>query len=348
MSHAFLAVVWAEAPADCRSDVPHRPARVDANSVPPGEEPKTELPSASRRAAGKWRTVVIALTAWLVSVSLVGFLALRHAKVAPRNRLAPSAAPSSVCTRGFDNTLMAEIGRHQPIGAAVNDALGRAAHWNPPIAKGNPSASDRNAALEIKPDDHSLGSHKAEVTLMLFGDLDCPFTLRLIKVLREWLDEQPSAFRLVWRERPLDVHPNAGKAALIAERLALRSGETALWRFITAVSELKEDPSEDNLSALDIGLQPAKPKLDEARATTKAEAKLERDRLIALGYAIHATPTLFVNGLRIEGEISRQHLEQLISEEKEEVQALLDDSVPATKTYSIRVEANLLDLQERE
>lgn len=312
--------------------------------MPPGEEPTTQLPNASLRTASKWRTVVIALTAWLLSVSLVGFLALRHAKVAPRHRLAPSAAPNSICTQEFDNSLIAEIGRHEPIGAAVNEALGRAAHWNPPIAKGNPSASDRNAALEIKPDDHSLGSHKAEVTLMLFGDLNCPFTLRLIKVLREWLDEQPSAFRLVWRERPLDVHPDAGKAALIAERLALRSGETALWRFIMAVSELKEDPSEANLAALDIGLQPAKPKLGEAQATTKAEAKLERDRLIALGYAVHSTPTLFINGLRIEGEISRQHLEQIISEEKEEVESLIDDAVPAAKTYSIRVDANLLDL----
>lgn len=164
-------------------------------------------------------------------------------------------------------------------------------------------------------------------------------------MLRAWLDEQPAALRLVWRHRPLDIHPDAVKAAQAAERLALRSGEQSFWRFVIALAEMDSVPSEANLGELEQALQATHSKMSESAANARAASNLEHDRLIALGYAIHATPTLFINGLRIEGEISRPHLEQVISEERAEVQALLDDSVPATKTYSIRVDANLLDLQ---
>lgn len=179
---------------------------------------------------------------------------------------------------------------------------------------------------------------------MLFGDLNCPFTMGLTKTLRALLDEQPAALRLVWRHRPLDVHPAAGKASQVAERLALGSGERSFWRFVMAMSELQGKASDSALGELEQALQARPLKLDQASADARAAARVERDRLIALSYSIHATPTLFVNGLRFEGEISRTRLEQIIVEERAEVQSLLDDDVPPNAIYSIRVDANLLDL----
>jgi protein-disulfide isomerase len=315
---------------------------VSSNTTPPGATPSNAAPSPS----GKWRNIVIALCAWALSTSLVFLLALRHAKVVSRDHeVASDALAYLQAASPPDDSPFAP--REGPAAANsitdVNAVLTRVTQWKPRVARDKPSAGDRDAALEILPDDHCLGTHKAQVTLMLFGDLYCPFTRRVLGLLRQWLDEQPSAFRLVWRERPLDIHPNAPKAASIAERLALRSGEPAFWRFVVAVSELNESPSDIDLEALEVGLTTGKAKADAKTADAKAAAKIERDRLTALAYAIHATPTLFVNGLRIEGEISRPHLQQIIDEEKEEVETLLDDAEPAGKIYSIRVDANLLD-----
>ncbi len=317
-------------------------AQVSSNTTPPGATPSSAPP----RSSGKWRNIVIALSAWALSVCLIVFLALRHAKVVSRYPEAASAALADVqAASQLDDTPFAPFDGPAAANSIteVNEALTRATHWKPPVAKDKPSPSDRDAALEILSDDHCLGTYKAEVTLMLFGDLYCPFTRHMLGILRQWLDEQPSAFRLVWRERPLDIHPNAPKAASIAERLALRSGEAAFWRFVVAVSELNESPSDIDLEALEAGLTSGKVKTNAKTEAARAAAKIERDRLTALAYAIHATPTLFVNGLRIEGEISRPHLQQIIDEETEEVETLLDDAKPASKTYSIRVDANLLD-----
>jgi protein-disulfide isomerase len=215
--------------------------------------------------------------------------------------------------------------------------------WKPPLASGVPSRADQKAALAIRADDHCLGSHKAPVTLVLFGDLHCPFTLHTLKMLRALLDERSSALRLVWRQRPLDVHTGAANAALVAERMALRYGESAFWRFIVALSELEHVASDAELSELEESLQAKAARVSEPTSNLRAAAKLERDRLVALTYAVAETPTLFVNGWRLNGEVSRAHLEQLLTEEQQEVEALLDESAPASQIYTIRVDANLLD-----
>jgi protein-disulfide isomerase len=75
--------------------------------------------------------------------------------------------------------------------------------WVAPIASGAPNRFDQHAALPIAPGDHTLGSHAAPVTIMLFGDLTCPFTLRTFRVLRQLLDERPGTLRMVWRHRPM-------------------------------------------------------------------------------------------------------------------------------------------------
>jgi protein-disulfide isomerase len=320
--------------------------RVTPESLPTSDTPKSAAPAPLPQGLGKYR-ILIVLCVWFLCVVLVGFLSLRHAKVALRNSLASSVAAGSAAPI-FGFSTLAGFAIESDAGSAVSNlvaARDAALAWVPPLAKGTPSAGDRDAALEISTFAHVLGSHKAPVTLMLFGDLNCPYTLKMLKTLRAWLDEQPGAYRLVWRHRPLDIHPNAAKAALIAERLAQRSGEQSFWRFVIAMTEMDGLPSEAEYDELEQALQASHSKLSESAANTRAAANLEHDRLIALSYAIHATPTLFINGLRIEGEISRSHLEQVVNEERVEVQALLDDSVPAAKTYTIRVDANLLDLQ---
>ena len=300
-----------------------------------------------QRRLSRWRTLVILLGIWILCVSLVGFLSLRHAKLASRNMPANSVASQSENrTSAIAELLCSPSGEPSASGIvpSFDEVRAHAVTWHFPIAKDTLSPLDRSAALQVTADDHVLGTHKAQVTLMLFGDLNCPYTLHTLGMLRAWLDEQPAAFRLVWRHRPLDIHPEAAMTSLVAERLALQSSESSFWRFVFALSELNGSASEANISDLQAVLQARHSRLTENAANAQAASKLERDRLIALAYAIHATPTLFVNGLRIEGEISRPHLEQVVNEEREEVQALLDDSVPSTKTYSIRVDANLLEL----
>jgi hypothetical protein len=80
------------------------------------------------------------------------------------------------------------------------------------------------------------------------------------------------------------------------------------------------------------------------QAARRAASHLESDERIAVAYAIHASPTVFLNGLRIEGDLGESEFDAIIDEEKAAVRELLLEPVPQAKVYSIRVHANLLDL----
>ncbi|MDX6606310.1 MAG: hypothetical protein QOD14_850, partial [Solirubrobacterales bacterium] len=67
---------------------------------------------------------------------------------------------------------------------------------------------------DVDPDrDHLRGSPDAPVTLVEYGDYECPYCGRAEVVVRELLDSFGDGLRYVWRHLPLnDVHPNAQMA----------------------------------------------------------------------------------------------------------------------------------------
>ena len=75
--------------------------------------------------------------------------------------------------------------------------------------------------------DHIRGPDDAPVTLVEYGDYECPYCGKAEPVVRELLDDFGDDLRYVWRHLPLnDVHPNAQNAAEAAEAAAAQG---AFW-----------------------------------------------------------------------------------------------------------------------
>ena len=79
---------------------------------------------------------------------------------------------------------------------------------------------------EVDPErDHVRGPEAAPVTLIEYGDYQCPYCGQAEVVIRGLLDEFGDELRYVWRHLPLnDVHPNAQMAAEAVEAAA-RAGQ---------------------------------------------------------------------------------------------------------------------------
>ncbi len=217
--------------------------------------------------------------------------------------------------------------------------------WEPPLASGKATPLDRAAALPIASADHVLGSHLAPITLMLFGDLQCGYALHSLRVLIERVQREPAEYRLVWRERPLANQPNAAALAVEAERLSSQHGEVSFWRYVRALSRLEQPATAADASAIANALRTRPPKVSDAVATENAFKQLQSDEQIAAAYAIRESPTLFVNGLRVDGDPTETDLDEIIEEERDAIQQLEQDSIPRAKFYATRVHENLLDLQ---
>ena len=161
-------------------------------------------------------------------------------------------------------------------------------------------------ALPVDPQrDHIRGPHEAPVTLVEYGDFECPYCGRAEPVVREVLSDFADV-RYVWRHLPLsDVHPNAQIAAEAAEAAA-RQG--AFWEMHDLLLEHQGDLEPRDLIgyAEQLGLDVERFREDLRRGT--GAPRIEEDVDSADRSGVTGTPTFFINGRRHAGAYDVQTL----------------------------------------
>jgi Na+/H+ antiporter NhaA len=146
--------------------------------------------------------------------------------------------------------------------------------------------------------DHIRGPVDAPVTVLEYGDFECPYCGQAEPVLRELLREHGEV-AYVWRHLPLnDVHPNAQRAAEAAEAAAEQG---AFWEMHDLLLERQDALAYRDLLgyARDLGLDVER--FDEDLRTRAGAGRIAQDVDSADLSAVSGTPTFFINGLRHYG-----------------------------------------------
>jgi protein-disulfide isomerase len=157
----------------------------------------------------------------------------------------------------------------------------------------------------------------AAVHLVLFGDFQCPVCQKENTELRKFIPAQfADKVRVYFNDFPLQsIHPWAMKASVYG-RCAYRQGQDVFWSYHDWVYENQKDVTLENLDAKVQEFAKAKnadgAKL--AQCVTDKTAIAEVDKNIAMGHSlsVSATPTLFINGRKIEGAMDWSVLSQLL------------------------------------
>ena len=156
-------------------------------------------------------------------------------------------------------------------------------------------------------EDHVLGPDDAPVTLVEYGDFQCPHCRRAHGVLPKVLKRLGPRVRFVFRHFPLaESHPNAVHAAEAAESVAEQAGEDAFWRMHDLMFGHQRD-SDDSLDdahlvryAHQAGADSATVALDLAAHTY--EPRVKASFMTGVRSGVNGTPTFFINGARFEGD----------------------------------------------
>ncbi|MFF8593865.1 Na+/H+ antiporter NhaA [Streptomyces sp. NPDC015220] len=146
--------------------------------------------------------------------------------------------------------------------------------------------------------DRARGPQRALVTVVEYGDYECPYCGQAEPVVRELLEDFGDV-RYVWRHLPLtDVHPHAQLAAEAAEAAALQG---RYWQMHDLLLEHQGALRREDLRryATEIGLELERFARD-MRAGAGA-ARIAEDVESADLSGVAGTPTFFVNGRRHEG-----------------------------------------------
>jgi protein-disulfide isomerase len=158
----------------------------------------------------------------------------------------------------------------------------------------------------------SLGPKDAPITLVEFGDFQCPFCRASENAVNEVRSKYGNRLRLVYMDFPLGIHDHAMDAANAAR---CAGEQDKFWQYHDAMfaNQSKLAPADLKASAAKLGLNAKKFNtcLDEA----KYQPQIQQDMAEATKLGVTGTPTFFINGREITGAQPAQKFEDIIDDE---------------------------------
>lgn len=147
--------------------------------------------------------------------------------------------------------------------------------------------------------DHILGNGQADLTIVEYGDYQCPHCGEAHPIIKEMMAELGSQIRFVFRNFPLsEMHPYARPAALAAEAAALQG---KFWEMHDAIYENQNLLSArlllDIAEQLDLDMPKFKSDIQDQELLDRVDADFESGMLSG----VNGTPTFFVNGQKFDG-----------------------------------------------
>lgn len=182
----------------------------------------------------------------------------------------------------------------------------------------------------IRPQDPARGPADALVTIVEFGDFECPFCARYNQTLTQLADAYPKDVRVVWKNNPQAFHKNARQAA---EAALAAHAQGKFWEYHDRLFDRQDRLSQADLLAhgRELGLDATKLKteLESGQYKNRVESDLDAAaRTEAVG-----TPVLFVNGRKVVGARELKHLKTLVEAERAKAALLVKAGTPRTAVY---------------
>jgi len=156
--------------------------------------------------------------------------------------------------------------------------------------------------LPVGKRDHIQGDAKAPVTLVEYGDYECPHCGHAYPIIKRVQQRMGNRLSFVFRNFPLnEIHPNAEHAAEAAESAGANGGEEAFWEMHDLIFE-----NQKSLGGPTLGRLASEAGVDADAVLTDLSTQRFRDRvredfMSGVRSGVNGTPTFFINGVRYNG-----------------------------------------------
>jgi protein-disulfide isomerase len=153
--------------------------------------------------------------------------------------------------------------------------------------------------VPVTPEDHIQGDPDAELTLVEYGDYECPHCGRAYGIVKRVQKHFGRRLRFVFRNFPLtQIHPNAQTAA---ETTEFAGAHGRFWEMHDRIFENQDRLGLPLLFALaeELGLDPQD--LRAALTAGEFEPRVRRDFLSGVRSGVNGTPTFFLGEQRHDG-----------------------------------------------
>jgi protein-disulfide isomerase len=170
-----------------------------------------------------------------------------------------------------------------------------------------------SAPVKVDSDDDAFkGNSNSPVTIIEFSDYECPFCQRFYQQTLPQIEQnyiKTGKVKLVYRDFPLSIHPQAQKAAEAAE---CAGEQNKYWEMHNLLFEKGVSGGVTSFKqyAKDLGLNSAK--FDDCLDSSKMASEVQKDMQDGQSYGVRGTPAFFVNGQLISGAQPYTNFQQAI------------------------------------
>lgn len=238
---------------------------------------------------------------------------------------APGAAHAEPMSREQGAAILQEL-------KAIRQLLEQQQSKPTPQAAATPAPTPAAAPVrvDLSQEGHTLGATSAPLTLVMFTDHECPFCKRflqesLTRLRQDYIDT--GKLRLILRDMPLDMHPNAQRAAEVA-RCASEQGKH--WPLLEAFGSVSEPLSPPVMTRLVQGVGLDTGRIDACVAEGRYTAKVKASSAEARRLGFNGTPT-FVLGATTTGSGAFEGDKMVGIQPYESLKRRLDDQLAKTR-----------------
>ncbi len=220
------------------------------------------------------------------------------------------------------------LGAKGPLGTPSNRADAKLANANQPAGAEQVFKVDLGNAPQQGRDD-------AKITIVEWSDFQCPFCGRVMPTLEQIKKTYGSDLRVLFKQNPLPMHPNApyaAKAALAAQK------QGKFWEMHDKLFAANNAHAPDGLAkdkvdqmARDLGLDMDRFNTD--AASPEIAAIISADQTQAQGLGANGTPHFFINGVRVSGAMPFDSFKTVIDAQLKRANQVLSSGVSRKELY---------------
>jgi protein-disulfide isomerase len=198
------------------------------------------------------------------------------------------------------------------------------------------ATGEEDAAVPIDARNPTWGSRTAPVTIVEFADFQCGFCRMVEPTLAKLRATYgPETLRIVWKNAPLEFHPEAHPAAEVGAGVMALAGNEAFWKYHDAVFANQADMGVDHYYAWakEAGVADAKALRSGLESRAWAQS-VDADLREGAGIGVQGTPTFFVDGVEIVGAQPYEAFQAIVDDELKAARAKLAAGTPADRVYA--------------
>jgi protein-disulfide isomerase len=163
-----------------------------------------------------------------------------------------------------------------------------------------------NLSVAVGKSDHAQGPETAPVTLVEYGDYQCPYCADMNPMIKAIAKAMGTQLRFVFRHMPLlEMHPYAQHAAEAAEAAGAQG---KFWEMHDGILQQQSELGSDLLHQLAVKINLDLEKFSSEVEERRYRPRVKRDFMGGMRSGVAATPTFFINGKRYEGALDHASL----------------------------------------